>query len=164
MENANRRSQNASQATANDRDTRAPPFRSAVHRADVAPRTVHVLEVGAAATSGGAAFTHVIADLTGVAAPALRDATALTGLLIAAAGAAGLSTIGAPVVRQLPDGGVAAVLFLDACHITLRTLPESGTLLLDILAPASRDAQKALDVFTRRLAPKEMRSEVRGRG
>jgi S-adenosylmethionine decarboxylase len=110
------------------------------------------------------AFTHVIADLIGVAAPALRDATALTGLLIAAAGAAGFSTIGAPVVRQLPDGGVAAVLFLDACHITLHTLPDSETLLLDILAPATRDSQKALDVFTRRLAPKKLRSETRSRG
>jgi S-adenosylmethionine decarboxylase len=109
-------------------------------------------------------LTHIIADLTGVAATALRDATSLTGLLIAAAGAAGFSTIGSPVVRQLPDGGVAAVLFLDACHITLRTLPDREILLLDILAPASRDAQKALDVFTRRLVPKELRSEVRGRG
>jgi S-adenosylmethionine decarboxylase len=117
---------------------------------------------GAPAVSGS--FTHVIADLIGVAAPALRDATSLTGLLIAAAGAAGFTTIGAPVVRQLPDGGVAAVLFLDACHITLRTLPERGVLLLDILAPASRDAKKALDVFTRRLLPKELHSEVRSRG
>ena len=117
---------------------------------------------GKAASAG--AFTHVIADLTGVAAPALRDATSLTGLLIAAAGAAGFSTIGAPVVRQLPDGGVAAVLFLDACHITLRTLPDSGILLLDILAPATREVQKALDVFARRLVPKEIRSEVRNRG
>lgn len=135
-----------------------------MYRAEVVPRTEDVLEVGVAAKAGGSPFTHVVADLTGVAAPALRDATALTGLLIAAAGAAGLSAIGAPVVRLLPDGAVAAVLFLDACHITLRTVPESGTLLLDILAPATRDAQKALDVFTRRLAPKEMRSEVRGRG
>ncbi len=114
--------------------------------------------------SEAGAFTHVIADLTGVAAAALRDASGLTGLLIAAASAAGFSIIGAPVVRQLPDGGVAAVLFLDACHITLRTLPDHETLLLDILAPATRDAQKALDVFTRRLAPKELRSEVRARG
>ena len=120
--------------------------------------------MGAATTSGGGAFTHVIADFTGVAAPALRDANALTGLLIAAAGAAGFSTIGAPVVRQLPDGAIAAVLFLDACHITLRTLPDRETLLLDILAPATRDAQKALDVFARRLAPRELRSEVRSRG
>jgi len=56
------------------------------------------------------------------------------------------------------------VLFLDACHITLRTIPEHETLLLDILAPATRDAQKALDVFTRRLAPKKLRSETRTRG
>jgi S-adenosylmethionine decarboxylase len=120
--------------------------------------------VSPGAQESGGAFTHVIADLTGVAATALRDATALTGLLIAAAGAAGFTTIGAPVVRQLPDGGVAAVLFLDACHITLRTLPEREVLLLDILAPASRDATKALDVFTRRLVPKGLRSEVRSRG
>jgi S-adenosylmethionine decarboxylase len=113
---------------------------------------------------GTGAFTHLIADLTGVAAPSLRDTSALTGLLIAAASAAGFSIIGAPVVRQLPDDGVAAVLFLDACHITLRTLPEREMLLLDILAPATRDLQKALDVFVRRLAPKEIRSEARSRG
>lgn len=120
--------------------------------------------MGGAAAPASGAFTHVIADLGGVAAPALCDAPALTGLLIAAAGAAGFSTIGAPVVRQLPDGGIAAVLFLDACHITLRTLPDREMLLLDILAPATRDVQKALDVFTRRLAPKQQRSEARNRG
>jgi S-adenosylmethionine/arginine decarboxylase-like enzyme len=120
--------------------------------------------VGGTATPGNRAFTHIVADLMGVAAAALRDSTSLAGLLIAAAGAAGFSTIGAPVMRQLPDGGVAAVLFLDACHITLRTLPDRETLLLDILAPATRDAQKALDVFTRRLAPTTIRSETRARG
>jgi S-adenosylmethionine decarboxylase len=120
--------------------------------------------VGGTATTGDGAFTHIIADLSGVALPSLRDATALTGLLIAAAGAAGFPTVGAPVVRQLPDGGVAAVLFLDACHITLRTVPERGMLLLDILALATRDSQKALDVFTRRLAPTKLRSETRMRG
>lgn len=114
--------------------------------------------------SDSGTFTHVIADLTGVASPALRDSSALTGLLIAAAGAAGFTTVGSPVVRQLPDGGVAAVLFLDACHITLRTLPERGALLLDILAPATRDATKALDVFARRLVPAKIHSEVRSRG
>lgn len=152
------------QTTVNDRDTGNPSHSPAAGRAQVASRTVDTLEVGTAADAGDTAFTHVIADLTGVAAPALRDATALTGLLIAAAGAAGLTTIGAPVVRQLPSGAVAAVLFLDACHITLHSLPDREMLLLDILAPASRDAQKALDVFTRRLAPTKMRTEVRARG
>ena len=120
--------------------------------------------MGGTGTGRSGAFTHLSADLSGVSAPAMRDATSLTGLLIAAAGAAGFSAIGAPVVRQLPDGGVAAVLFLDACHITLRTLPERETLLLDILTLATRDAQKALDVFTRRLAPKHIRSETHTRG
>ena len=109
-------------------------------------------------------FTQVIADLSGVAASALREATSLTGLLIAAAGAAGFATIGAPVVRQLPDDGVAAVLVLDTGYITLRTLPDREMLLLDILASATRDSQKALDVFTRRLAPKKLHSETRTRG
>jgi S-adenosylmethionine/arginine decarboxylase-like enzyme len=109
-------------------------------------------------------FTQVIADLSEVTAPSLRDATSLTGLLIAAAGAAGFATVGTPVVRQLPEGGVAAVLFLDGGYIILRTLPDREMLLLDILAPATRDSQKALDVFTRRLAPKKLRSETRTRG
>jgi S-adenosylmethionine/arginine decarboxylase-like enzyme len=109
-------------------------------------------------------FTHVAADLIGVSGDACRDATLLTGLLIAAAGAAGYSTLGAPVVRQLPGGDVAGVLLLDGCHIALHSFPERELLLLDILAPASRDARKALDVFAKRLAPRQIRSEARPRG
>jgi len=111
-----------------------------------------------------ARFTHVTADLVGVKPHALGDAPALSGLLIAAAGAAGFSTIGAPVVRALPDGGVTAVLLLDACHIALHAFPEKELLLLDILAPATRDSRKAVEVFTRRLAPREVRNESHARG
>ena len=93
-----------------------------------------------------------------------RDAGLLTGLLIAAAGAAGYSSLGAPVVRQLPAGDVAGVLLLDGCHIALHSFPERELLLLDILAPASRDARKALDVFAKRLVPQQIRSEARPRG
>ena len=110
------------------------------------------------------AFTHVAADLIGVHGDSLRDATMLSGLLIAAAGAAGYGAIGAPVVRQLPAGDVAGVLLLDGCHIALHSFPERELLLLDILAPASRDARKALDVFAKRLVPQQIRSEARPRG
>jgi S-adenosylmethionine/arginine decarboxylase-like enzyme len=116
------------------------------------------------ATRGAAAYSHLIADLVGVTPPALRDAGTLGGLLIAAAGAAGFTAIGAPVVKQLPSDDVAAVLLLDGCHIALHAFPQRELLLLDVLAHQAGDAKKALDVFARRLGPREIRSEVRARG
>ncbi|HUO51714.1 MAG TPA: S-adenosylmethionine decarboxylase [Gemmatimonadaceae bacterium] len=110
------------------------------------------------------AFTHVAADLLGVPAESCRDAAMLTGLMIAAAGAAGYAAIGAPVVKQLPAGDVAGVMLLDGCHMALHAFPDREIILVDILAPASRDARKALDVFARRLAPRQIRSEARPRG
>jgi S-adenosylmethionine decarboxylase len=110
------------------------------------------------------AFTHVAADLIGVQGDVCRDAALLTGLLIAAAGAAGYAAIGAPVVKQLPAGDVAGVMLLDGCHMALHSFPDRGLILLDILAPASRDARKALDVCARRLSPRQIRSEARPRG
>lgn len=111
-----------------------------------------------------AAFTHLIADFVGVNAGQLKDSTLITGLLIAAAGAAGFTTIGAPVIRNLPGDGVAAILVLDGCHVAVHAFPERELLLLDVLALATQDPRKALDVFARRLPAKEIRSDVRSRG
>jgi len=111
-----------------------------------------------------ASFTHVAADLIGVEPGACRDAAMLTGLMIAAAGAAGYAALGAPIVRQLPAGDVAGVMLLDGCHLAIHSFPEREVILIDILAPASRDARKALDVFARRLVPRQIRSEARPRG
>ncbi len=109
-------------------------------------------------------FTHVTADFLGVVPSHLRDAALLQGLLIAAASAAGFSTVGAPVVRQLPSDAVTAVLLFDGCHMTVHSFPDRELLLLDILAASTHDARKALDVFARRLVPREIRSESRLRG
>jgi S-adenosylmethionine decarboxylase len=109
-------------------------------------------------------FTHVLADFVGVSPAQLRDATLLTGLLIAAAGAAGFAAMGAPMVRSLPNDGVTGVLLLDGCHIAVHTFPDRGLLLLDVLSLGRHDARKALDVFARRLAAREVRSETRARG
>ncbi|HEX6964250.1 MAG TPA: S-adenosylmethionine decarboxylase [Gemmatimonadaceae bacterium] len=111
-----------------------------------------------------APFTHVLADLIGVSSTHLRDTRLLTGLLIAAAGAAGFATIASPQVHQLPNDDVTGVLLLDECHIALHAFPERELLLLDVLTISTRDTQKALDVFTRRLAPRHLRSELHGRG
>lgn len=114
--------------------------------------------------AGDGAFSHLIADFVGVAAPQLRDTSLITGLLIAAAGAAGFVTIGSPVIRQLPGDGVAAILILDGCHVAVHAFPERELLLLDVLSLATQDPRKALDVFARRLSAKEIRSDVRSRG
>lgn len=109
-------------------------------------------------------FRHVAADFTGVPYSQLTDASLLSGLLIASAGAAGFSAIAAPIVHQLPNDGVAGVLLLDGCHVTVHTFPERELLLLDILSLATHDPRKALDVFARRLTARAVRSEVRERG
>jgi len=109
-------------------------------------------------------FTHLTADFIGVAAAKLADQSLVSGLVIAAAGAVGLNPAGSPVVRTLPDGVVAGLLMIDGCHIVAHAFPPRELLLLDILATSQQDTQKAVDVFTRRLAPREVRSEIRARG
>ena len=114
--------------------------------------------------SGNDAVVHVSADLSGIASGPLRDERLLSGLLIAAAGAAGLNATGTPVVRIAPTGGVSALLLLDPCHVSLHSFPDRGLALLDVLASDDAGAAKALDVFVRRLHPAHVHSESRARG
>jgi S-adenosylmethionine/arginine decarboxylase-like enzyme len=109
-------------------------------------------------------FSHLTADFVGTAPSKLRDAALISGLMIASAGAAGYSAIGTPMVRYLPHDGVSALLLLDDCHMSVHTFPARGLLLLDILSLSTHDGLKALDVFSRRLAAREVRSEQRSRG
>jgi S-adenosylmethionine decarboxylase len=109
-------------------------------------------------------FRHVSADFLGVPYSQLTDPSLLSGLLIASAGAAGFTALAAPVVHQLPNDGVAAVLLLDGCHVSVHTFPERELLLLDILALSTHDPRKALDVFARRLTARAVQSDVRDRG
>jgi len=67
-------------------------------------------------------------------------------------------------VRQMPNGELGAVLLLERFHIAAHTVPSLGTLLLDVLAPHSAEARKAVDVFARRFAPATVRIEERPRG
>ncbi|MEO8336610.1 MAG: S-adenosylmethionine decarboxylase [bacterium] len=109
-------------------------------------------------------LVHASADLAGVGTGALRDAALLSGLLIAAAGAAGLSAVGAPLVRTAPTGGVSAVLLLDPCHVSIHSLPERGMALVDVFARDEAGAAKAIDVFVRRLVPTGVTNATRKRG
>jgi S-adenosylmethionine decarboxylase len=110
------------------------------------------------------ALAHVSADLAGVGSGALRDAPLLSGLLIAAASAAGLNAAAAPLVRTGSSGGVSAVLLLDPCHVSVHSLPDRGLALVDIVAPDAAHAATALEVFVRRLVPATVKSETRMRG
>ena len=109
-------------------------------------------------------FSHLSADFVGALPSQLGDASLISGLLIAGAGAAGFTAVGAPVVRKLPGDAVSAVLLLNDCHMSAHTFPSDHLMLLDILTLSTHDPQKALDVFTRRLTAREVRCEKRSRG
>ncbi|HEU4566071.1 MAG TPA: S-adenosylmethionine decarboxylase [Gemmatimonadaceae bacterium] len=109
-------------------------------------------------------FTHVSSDFHGVSAAYLRDPALLAGLLIAAAGAGGFPMTTPPSTRALPGDGVAAVLLLEHCRIALHTVPARELLLLDVLSAPPHDAARVVDVFARRLSPRDVRSETRQRG
>jgi S-adenosylmethionine/arginine decarboxylase-like enzyme len=111
-----------------------------------------------------APFRHHSADFLGVPASQLDDEQLIVGLLIAAASAAGLGATHTPVVHRLAEGGLAATLQLGGCHLVAHAFADRGLLLLDVLAPAARDSQKALDVFVRRLSAREVRRETHERG
>lgn len=109
-------------------------------------------------------FTHLLADFVGVPAAQAGDAALLSGLLIAAAGGAGLAASGTPAVHMLPAGTLTAFLLLDGCHMALHTFPEHGLVLADVLVPAGLDGRKAIDVLARRLSAREVRLGVHERG
>jgi S-adenosylmethionine/arginine decarboxylase-like enzyme len=103
------------------------------------------------------------AELSGITAEQLRDAAMLSGLMIAAASAAGCSPLGIPIVRDRPTG-VSAVLLMESAHIVIHTIPDRQTLLFDALAPGSHDFRKALEVFSRRLSARDVKTDTRARG
>ena len=110
------------------------------------------------------AIAQLAADFSGVPAEQLRDAALLSGLLIAAANAAGFSPVGVPTVRTHAGDGVSAMLLMAGSHLTLHAFPKGETLLLDVVGPASHDFRKAVDVFARRLSARDIKSDIRGRG
>lgn len=105
------------------------------------------------------AVVHLIAELTGVTSAQLHDRALLGGLLIAAAGAAGLHAAHPPVMHTHGVRGVDAMLLLEGGHATLHAQAPSRVLLLDLLAPEPADLGRALDVFTKRLSPATVSAE-----
>lgn len=108
-------------------------------------------------------LAHVTADFLGVSAGQLRDSALLGGLLIAAAGAAGLGADGLPTMR-VREHGIAGMLLLDDCHILVHAFHDRELLLVDVLAASEQNARRAIDVFSRRLTAREVHCNARERG
>jgi len=96
-------------------------------------------------------FNHHIVELHSLASTRLGDPAALSAVVVAAAGAIGMSAHGPPVAHRGP-GGVAVGLLCRDGHIVLHTAPEDGLCLVDIVARAPAAVGKGIDVITRRLA------------
>ena len=105
---------------------------------------------------------HLTADLLGIPESVLRDPQQLRGALVAAAAAVGIGSLAMPTVHEGPTA-IALILVSDGRHIIAHALAAERVLLLDVLAPAVQDSQRALDVFTRRLTPRAVRSDTRAR-
>lgn len=108
-------------------------------------------------------YQHIVADFFGVPSNQLADRALISGLVVAAASAAGMNVAGVPAMRERKAGGLTAALLHDDCHITVHAVPERELLLLDVLAPRTIDASRAIDVFARRLTARNVHRDARDR-
>lgn len=109
-------------------------------------------------------IAHLTADFISAATLQLADQSLISGMLVSAAGAAGMKASGSPTVITHPDGGLSVILPLDGCHMSVHTMPARELAIVDIIAMPPLDPQRALDVITRRLPAKAVRAERRTRG
>ena len=108
-------------------------------------------------------FSHVFADLGGIPGDRLGDPQALSGLLLAAANAAGLNPADPPVVKT-GTTGITALLVCRGGHVAIHAVPERGLCFADVAGLGAVQAQRGLDVIIKRLGAREVRSDARQRG
>src|SRR5689334_655244 len=96
------------------------------------------------------AFHQQFVELTSLVSSRLQDPAALAAVVVAAAGAMGMSAHGPPVVQHGPNGIAIGLLCRDG-HIVLHTVAEEGLCLVDIVGRAPADLAKGVDVIARRL-------------
>lgn len=90
---------------------------------------------------------HLLADLHGVAAAALRDASGLETLLTRAANAAGATVLFSHLHAFGDGAGITGVVLLAESHISIHTWPEHGFAAVDIFMCGAADADRALSVI-----------------
>jgi len=102
-------------------------------------------------------FRQLCVELQGIPGATLGDQAGLSGVVIAAAAAIGLSPFGAPLARSGPRGTVVAVL-CHGGHVVLHALPEKSMCLVDIVAAAPQQIERGIDVIAKRLGATTRRS------
>ena len=91
--------------------------------------------------------THLLADLSGVAATHLRDCAALESLLRQAAIEAGAQILHGHFHSFGTGQGVTGVVLLAESHISIHTWPECSFAAVDIFMCGAAQPQLALDVI-----------------
>ncbi len=107
----------------------------------------------AAAPAHLPAGTHVLADLSGIAAEKLSDCALLEKLLRDAAEAAGARILFSHFHVFGEGQGVTGVVLLAESHITIHTWPECGFAAADIFMCGSAQPELALAIITDALQP-----------
>ena len=97
------------------------------------------------------AFNYEVHELTAISGARLADVTALSSVVIAAAGAVGMPPLGPPIVRESPSGVAIALLCRDG-HITVHTVPDQGLCFVAVVARAPVDPGRGVEVISRGLA------------
>jgi S-adenosylmethionine/arginine decarboxylase-like enzyme len=95
-------------------------------------------------------YAHQLVEFGELTPTTLSDADALAAVLVAAAGAMGLTPLGPPVVRRGPRGWAASLIGDDG-HIVLHTSPDQGRCLINIVARTPAAAERGGEVIARRL-------------
>ena len=97
--------------------------------------------------------THVLADLSGIAAEKLSDCAALQQLLCEAALAAEARVLFSHFHAFGEGQGVTGVVLLAESHITIHTWPECGFAAADIFMCGSAQPELALALIAKALQP-----------
>lgn len=113
-------------------------------------------------------FAHAFADLSGIPGDRLSDPQALSGLLLAAANAAGLNPADPPVVKS-GTTGTTALLICRGGHVALHAVPADGVCYADIAGlggdgtggGGSVQPSRGLEVIVKRLGARAVRSASR---
>ncbi|WP_343730358.1 adenosylmethionine decarboxylase [Duganella sp.] len=112
------------------------------------------LPAGAAATTTHApSGTHVLADLSGIAAEKLSNCAALESLLRSAAESAGAHVLFSHFHAFGEGQGVTGVVLLAESHITIHTWPERQFAAADIFMCGSAQPELALALIRKALQP-----------
>ena len=112
----------------------------------------------------GAVGNHILADLYGIDPVLLRDGPALESLLRRAAVSAGARVLSSHFHSFGAGAGITGVVLLAESHISIHTWPECGMAAADIFMCGASDAEHALEVLVRELAPADTKRVSIARG